>query len=224
MRMPTRKLPLLLAGALCVSAALLPRLARAEGAPADTSLTRYLSGLSDSTHAYFKGDSMSFDTTGVDSLARYYQLHPEAAPKQPRDYDPKRGASENAPLVRVTGVEGVVSGARVQLNGIERGPGALSAMVSRAWALHEGRYAVGWTRAASTAAWALSGHVSMYRSTEGLDALEVEPDGDFDAPRTVTRPGSLLFRREGWRLRGLFRTHAAALQLQFRDEQAHALA
>lgn len=55
--------------------------ARAEDAPADTSLQRFLGGLSDSTDAYFGMSAARPDTTGLDSALAYRLAHSEPRPK-----------------------------------------------------------------------------------------------------------------------------------------------
>lgn len=189
----------------------------------DSSLHRYMSGLADSSHTWFGSDTLDFDTTGVDSLGKLYTEHPELAPRQSRDYDPKAQGSENAPLVRVSAVERPFAGARLQLNGIERGPGALSLEGGYALGIKESRFAAGLTRAFSSNDMAFSAHLSAYRSTSHFDAVEVEPDPTFEGPRWKLRSAGLEDRREGWRARALLRTRSFALQGTWRDEQAHTL-
>ncbi len=208
-----------------LAAAALAGGARAQSAPsaADTSFHSYLGGLSDSSRAMFGADTLDFDTTGVDSLGRYYAAHPELAPHTPRDFDPRSQGSENAPVSRLSRVEGQFVGARLQLNGIERGPGALSLEGGYSFGQKQGRYAVGLTRAFRTEDQAFSLHLSGFRSTEHRDALQAEPDPGFRSPRLVQRPGDLAYRREGWRARALLQRRLFALEGTFRDEQAHSM-
>lgn len=192
-------------------------------AASDTSLHRYISGLADSSHAWFGSDTLDFDTTGVDSLGRLYTAHPELAPRPLRNYDPRASEGENAPVVRLSALERPFAGARLQLNGIERGPGALSLEGGYAVGIKESRFAGGLTRAYSNDVLALSAHLSAYRSTLHFDAFQVEPDPDFEGPRLVLRSLGLQDRREGWRARALVRTRLLAVQGVWRDEQAHDL-
>ena len=198
--------------------------AAARPAAPDTGLDAYLASLADSTHAFFRGDTLTFDSTGTDSLERLYRQHPELGPKQPRgEYDDRRAGSENSPLVRVNRLEGVVSAARAQLNGTGKGPGALSATAGWSFGLHEARYALGWTRAFGDEDRSLSVHASAYRSTERLDIAQVEPDPLVAGPRLEPRRDELCFRREGWQARALLRTGWLAVEGRYRDEQAHPL-
>jgi hypothetical protein len=193
-------------------------------AAADTSLDAYLSGLRDSTHVFFRGDTLVFDTTATDSLDRLYRQHPELAPRQPRgEFDARRAGSENSPLMRIDEVEGLYTGARLQLNGSGRGPGALAGTAGWSFGLHEARYALGWTRSFGGEDRALAVHLSAYRSTQGLDAAQVEPEPLLAGPRLPAARDELWFRREGWRARALARTRWLAFEASYRDEQAHPL-
>lgn len=199
--------------------------ARAQAAPAapDTSFQSYLASLADSSRAVFGSDTLEFDTTGVDSLGRFYTEHPELAPRTPRDFDPRAQGSENAPVTRLSRAEGQFAGARLQLNGIERGPGALSLEGGYSFGQKQGRYAMGFTRAVRTDDLAFSAHLSAYRSTDHLDALQAEPDPIFRSPRLVDRPTSVKFRRDGWRARALLQRRLFSLEGTWRDEQAHTM-
>ena len=61
----------------CLALLLLPVLAHADGAPADTSLDRYLKSMRDSTDAYFGATAVHADTTGLDSVLAYGLAHPK---------------------------------------------------------------------------------------------------------------------------------------------------
>jgi hypothetical protein len=194
------------------------------GSAADSSLGAYLSSLRDSTHAFFAGDTLAFDTTATDSLDRVFREHPELAPKRARgEYDDRRQGSENSPLLRLNRLEGLFLGSRLQLHGTQGWPGALSAATGRSFGLHEGRYALGWTRAFGDEERTLSLHLSAYRSTEYLDARQVEPEPLMAGPELRARRDEMNYRREGWRARAVLRTTWLALEGQYRDEQAHPL-
>jgi hypothetical protein len=213
----------LLAGLLCAGAAVAAaQPAAAPRAPADSSFESYIAGLRDSSHAFFMGDTLAFDTTGTDSLDRLFRAHPELAPQRAGgEYDDRRMGGENSPLLRINTKEGLYAGARLQLGGTGRWPGGLSGMAGWSFRLHESRFAAGWSRTVGGDNWALSGHISAYRSTEGIDAAQVEPDPLLEGPQPRARRDEMYFRREGWRARALLRTRTLAFEAQYRDEQAH---
>jgi hypothetical protein len=153
-----RVLPALAALAL---AAALAGAARAEDAPADSALHRFLGGLADSTDAYFGMSAQPPDTAGLDSALAYGLQHPGARPRT-------RLRPEFSPWLGFTRVDGGVFGGGVaigRLSGLGRVGGRAGWSNGPDVVLGEGTYEKSLRR--DDALWAM--RLSAGRLTEAMD-------------------------------------------------------
>ena len=177
----------LVAGAPWVAAAAGPR---AQPAPPDTALDRFLGGLSDSTEAYFGLSAARPDTAGLDSALAYGLAHPQARGRRPRrpSFGPDLGFNR---------VDGPRYGA-VAAIGEGDGPGRLEGRLEWASGPNDLRGGAKFLRTLyrDDVAWSL--RLSAGRRTDGMDRdfgdLELAMLGAFVTGRDYTR----YLRRDGF--------------------------
>ena len=184
--------------------------ARAEDAPADSALKRFLGGLSDSTDAYFGMSAQPADTAGLDSALAYGLEHPGARPRQ-------RLAAEYVPWFGFSRVDGGVFGGGVAIGRraeLGRVSGRLGWSNGPDVVLGEGAYEKSVRR--EDALWRL--RLSAARSTEGMDR-------DFGDVRLAQvrallagRDTKHYLRRDGFRAQLVRETPTLYLAARFRDE------
>lgn len=159
---PARLLLLLLVGAVLPAAR-----ARADVAPADTTVEGYVRAMADSTDRWFGLTAQPVDTTGLDSLRTYYEAHPRARPHA-------RNRPSFTPVLSFNRVLGFAPGAGVsfgrplELGRI--GAAAQWAMGPDLW-LGNGEYVKRWSDALENNTWSLELHAGR-----GVPAMDRDDD------------------------------------------------